>query len=179
MLLALLVCKDLFISQEETRKGVFHRNIWIQLMSTLTRPVFWILKLIHYFNIDWQVVSQPVKLGQRVRRQLMMGHNLGYFHERDASYRVWIWSPIEKGLKKWIISCASMLNIINKGLLVVHALQVIRSVLKILKRYITLFMSKVNPSIIYLHVKAQQTNEQMKINTNKGVKRTKKLSNWR
>jgi hypothetical protein len=25
----LLVCKDLFISQEETRKGVFHRNIWI------------------------------------------------------------------------------------------------------------------------------------------------------
>jgi hypothetical protein len=39
-------------------------------------------------------------------------------------------------------------------------------------------MSKVNPSV-YLHVKAQQTNEQMKINTNKGVKRTKKLSNRR
>jgi len=100
----------------------------------------------------------------------MMGHNLGYFHERDASYRVWIWSPIEKGLKLWII---------NKGLLVVHALEVIRSILKILKRYITLFMSKVNPSVIYLHVNAQQTNEQMKINTNKGVKRTKKLSNRR
>jgi hypothetical protein len=108
----------------------------------------------------------------------MMGLNLGYFHERDASYGVRIWSPIEKGLKKRIISCASKLNIINKGLLVVHALQVIRSILKILKRYITLFMSKVNPSV-YLHVKAQQTNEQMKINTNKGVKRTKKLSNRR
>lgn len=147
-------------------------------MPTLTRPVFWMLKLIHYFNIDWQVVSQLVKSGQRVRRQLMMGLNWGYFHERDASYRVRIWSPIEKGLKKRIISCASKLNIINKGLLVVHALQVIRSILKILKRYITLFMSKVNPSV-YLHVKAQQTNEQMKINTNKGVKRTKKLSNRR